>query len=183
MKLQSGGKTRTSVTDFFDHLGIRYVVKTHPVQAFSSTEVARERGLRLSQVVKAMVGCDGEGRVIVAMVPGHCALKLKKLRQVAGGIHIELIDRSILARDFGLVVGAISPTQLVGCAHFYMDRLVLTEEQVDISSGSPHAGVQLRSSDLAAALNPHICDIVSERYCLDEVELCPGGARGAAELG
>lgn len=167
-----GDDTRTTVTDFLDRQGITYEVKSHATPAYSACDVARERDVRLSQILKAMIGCDKEGNLIVAMIPGDRLLKLKKLRRAAGRVSIGLAHPSLLAEDLGLLVGAISPTQLVGLADFYMDQSVLSETIVDISSGTPFAGVQLDPHDLAACLRPCICDLVSGN----------GAARGADQV-
>jgi prolyl-tRNA editing enzyme YbaK/EbsC (Cys-tRNA(Pro) deacylase) len=177
-----GDDTRTTVTDFLDQQGIVYEVKSHTTPAYSACDVARERDVRLSQILKAMIGCDKEGNLIVAMIPGDRLLKLKKLRRAAGRVSIGLAHPSLLAEDLGLLVGAISPTQLVGLADFYMDQSVLAEKIVDISSGSPFAGVQLDPRDLAACLRPCICDLVSENGAARSTDQLPSEPAEAGEI-
>ena len=75
---------RTSVTQFLDSVGLNYQVTPHQNEAFSCEDVARERGLRLSQIVKCLVGSDPEGGVHVMLIPGDKILKLKRVRQLAG---------------------------------------------------------------------------------------------------
>jgi prolyl-tRNA editing enzyme YbaK/EbsC (Cys-tRNA(Pro) deacylase) len=58
-------------------------------------------------------------------------------------------------------VGAISPIQFLGKARFYLDQTVLGEEYIDISSGSPDAGLELKTRDLIDLIKPVICDIIS----------------------
>ncbi|MBN2288092.1 MAG: YbaK/EbsC family protein [Candidatus Glassbacteria bacterium] len=151
----------TPVTGFLDQAGVGYVVKPHGREVFTCEEAARERGVRLSQIVKTMVGEDTGGGLHVMMVPGHRTLKLKRVRQAAGGVRIDLIPPGELSQRLGLTVGAISPVQLVGRAAFYMDESIFDEEYVDISSGDPHAGVELRAGDLRALLGALRCRIAS----------------------
>jgi prolyl-tRNA editing enzyme YbaK/EbsC (Cys-tRNA(Pro) deacylase) len=151
----------TSVTQYLDSVGLNYRVTSHQNAAYACEDVARERGLRLSQIVKCMVGHDPKGGIHVMLIPGDKTLKLKRVRQIAGGTRIDLVPREILSDDFNLIIGAISPTQFVGQARFYMDNSIFREKVVDISSGEPNAGVELMAKELAVVLGAVLCDIIS----------------------
>nr|WP_294548309.1 YbaK/EbsC family protein [uncultured Rhodopila sp.] len=151
----------TVVTRFLSERGIPYKLKRHSLPAYNCEDAARERGVRVSQIVKCMVGMDIEGGLHVMLIPGDRVLKLKKVRSVAGGIKIDLVGREALAEDFDVVVGAISPTQFFGNADFYIDHSVFLEDDVDISSGDLTAGVELNALHLEALLGAMRCDIVS----------------------
>lgn len=151
----------TVVTQFLNERGIIYRIKPHPNPVFTSEDAAKERGVRLSQIVKCMVGADPKGRLFVMMIPGDKILKIKRVRSLAGGIRIDLVEREKLAETYGVIVGAISPTQFVSIATLYMDNSIFKEEDVDISSGDPSAGIELKASDLEVVLGAIRCDIVS----------------------
>ncbi|HUU26725.1 MAG TPA: YbaK/EbsC family protein [archaeon] len=153
----------TPVTRFLDGCGISYVVKPHTRKVYTCEEAAAERGVRLSQIVKSMIGRDAQGGVHVMLVPGDRTLKLKRVRQVAGGVRIDLLRPDEISDSLGLTVGAISPTQLAGRASFYMDHSIFSEDFVDISAGIPDAGVELRPQDLERVLGAVRCDIISAR--------------------
>jgi Ala-tRNA(Pro) deacylase len=111
-----------------------------------------------------MIGQDPDRHLHVMLIPGDKRLKIKRVRQIAGGLAIELLSPEALTLDFGFTVGAISPTQLIGRAkQFYLDNTVFREELVDISSGNPNAGLELRLEDLVRLVNPIRCDIISTR--------------------
>jgi len=152
---------KTVVTVFLDSVGITYQLKPHQRNIYTAEDAARERGVRLSQIVKCMIGKDPEGRYYVMMIPGHRTLKLKRAREVAGGVRITLVPREEIASELGLIVGAISPTQLIGRARFFMDESIFDEDFVDISSGEPDAGVELSTEDLQKVLDAERCEIVS----------------------
>jgi len=154
---------RASAIEFLDAAGVEYTVKPHNRDVYTCEDAARERGVRLSQIVKCMVGRDPTGGLHVMLLPGDKTLKLRKARQAAGGRRIELVPREGLEVQFGATVGAISPVQYVGRAAIYMDTTVLREEFVDISSGEPDAGVELRARDLLRVLGATECDIVSDK--------------------
>ncbi|MEA2062246.1 MAG: YbaK/EbsC family protein [Gemmatimonadota bacterium] len=160
-------RLETAVTRFLDEAGVSYVVKPHAREVFTCEDAARERGVRLSQIVKCMIGCGPDGtdekNLYVMLVPGDRRLKIKKVRNLAGGIRIDLVPPDRIAERLGLTVGAISPTQLAGKARFYMDRTLFSDQFVDISSGDPGAGVELSPQDLQAILGAEVCDIISTR--------------------
>jgi prolyl-tRNA editing enzyme YbaK/EbsC (Cys-tRNA(Pro) deacylase) len=154
---------RTVVTDHLDAIGVGYRVRTHTREALTAELAASERGVRLSQIVKCMVATDPEGRLYALLLPGDRRLKLRKARRGLGGIPLKLADREALAAELGLTVGAIAPFQLLGHgAVVGCDPTVLDEEWVDISSGDPLAGVELRSADLVRALDATLVDLVSD---------------------
>jgi len=94
--------------------------------------------------------------------PGGRRLKFKRTRQEAGSIRIDLVPPDENARILDLTVGTISPIQLLGNAVFYTDESVFLEDQVDISSGRPDAGVELAEFDLRRLLIAKRCRIVSK---------------------
>jgi prolyl-tRNA editing enzyme YbaK/EbsC (Cys-tRNA(Pro) deacylase) len=94
-----------SICQILDDFGVDYIVrKNQGNEAFACEDVARERSVALSQVLKCMVGK----------------------------------------------------------ATFFLDETVTREEYIDISSGSPDAGIELKACDLIELIKPTICVIVSE---------------------
>lgn len=73
-----------SVTKLRDSTGILYLVKVNSKSAFTCLEVAQERGMKLSQVIKYMVGYDQTGKIYIMLVPGNKAVKLNKIRDLTG---------------------------------------------------------------------------------------------------
>jgi Cys-tRNA(Pro) deacylase len=151
----------TIITKVFDNHGIKYIIKKHKKSVFTCEEAAQERNVRISQILKCMLGKDADGNTYVMLIPGNKMLKIKKMRQILNGIRVELIPSRELFDTFGVIVGAISPIQFLGKAKYFLDKTALLEEIVDISSGLPDAGIELKIYDLISLLNPMICDIIS----------------------
>lgn len=152
---------KTTVTEFLDERGVSFKLKPHNAPVYTSEDAAKERGVRLSQIVKCMVGEDQKGHLHVMLIPGDKILKIKKVRALAGGIKIDLIDSEKLSSAYGVIIGAISPTQFVGFSSIYMDNSIFRETDVDISSGDPSAGLELRAEELENILGAQRCDIIS----------------------
>jgi Cys-tRNA(Pro)/Cys-tRNA(Cys) deacylase len=152
---------RTSVTDLLDSLGVAYAVKTHEQPALTAETAAAERRVRVSQIVKCMVGRTNSEQLVVMLIPGDRKLKSSRARKHVRAASLDLVPPNLLESELGLIVGAISPTQLLGQARILMDPLVLDEEFVDISSADPMAGVELRSLDLQSVLGAELVPITS----------------------
>ncbi|GHU95496.1 hypothetical protein FACS1894208_08400 [Clostridia bacterium] len=146
---------------------IQFDITQHESKAFSCEDVARERRVRLSQVLKCLVCSDRDGNTYILLIPGDKFLKIKEVRRLTDGLKIDLMSHENLGELFDVIVGAISPLQFLGTAKFFMDKAVLNEEFIDISSGSPNAGFKLKTSDLVALIEPVIDDITSTRPYLD----------------
>ena len=153
---------KTSVTEYLDDIGVEYTVKTHSQPALTCEVAAQERGVRVSQIVKCMVGDTDGGDLVVMLLPGDRTLKSSRARKFLGVQALNLVDPNRLADELGLTVGAISPIQLIGKSTILMDPTVLDEEIVDISSGDPLAGVELASADLRDILDAQMTEIISK---------------------
>ncbi len=146
------GLLKTEITDFLDEEKVFYRVKGHSKPVFTSEEAAFERGVRLSQVVKTMLLADGD-KVLVAVIPSHKKLDVKKLKKISGLKNLQFMDRGAIERKTGLIVGAVAPIgPILGGIPLFVDPSVFDEEWLDISSGDPKAGLELHRDDLKKLL-------------------------------
>jgi Cys-tRNA(Pro) deacylase len=151
---------KTNAMRILDSAGVDYKVKPHSRPVFTVEEAALERQVRTSQIVKTMVVKKGDGGFCIVLLPGHRQLSLKKVRRELGDSKVALATRDEVTKVTGYQVGAVTPIGIrrrnlrVLC-----DRDVLEEDYVDISSGDPTAGIELRSSDLLASLNSTLVDV------------------------
>lgn len=142
-----------------DSLGILYTLKPHSRPVFTSEDAAAERGVRLSQIVKTMLVKVMDGTHVIALIPGDRKLDLKSLAKLTGGGKPQFAAREDVHRLTGYEPGAVSPIGMVKTYTTYFDATLLTEEYVDISSGRPDAGLELRSADLLSVLDARLADI------------------------
>ena len=139
----------TAVTEKLDELQIEYKIKPHTKPVYTSEDAARERGVRLSQIVKTMLLMDENGRIVVAVLPGDKRLDLKKLKKLTEVKDLRFVDREILEQRLGFVAGAIAPiAEFLEGMPIFVDPAVFFEKMVDISSGDPWGGLELKSEDL-----------------------------------
>jgi Cys-tRNA(Pro) deacylase len=146
------GPLKTEITDFLDAQKVFYRVKGHSKPVYTSEEAAFERGVRLSQVVKTMLLADGDD-VLVAVIPSHKRLDVKKLKRISGRKNLQFMDRGAIERKTGLIVGAVAPVgPILESIPLFVDLSLFDEEWLDISSGDPQAGLELHRDDLKKLL-------------------------------
>lgn len=139
--------------------GISYKLKRHSAPAFTSADAARERGVAISQIIKTMLCRAASGQVVVALLPGDRKLDLKRLSEVVRD-KVKLMSREDIKKVTSLVVGAISPLSFVdSSAEIVADPRIFENEWVDVSSGDPSCGIELKSDDLKRLLRCKIAEI------------------------
>ena len=144
---------KTAVTDKLEALHIGYTIKHHARPVFTSEDAARERSIRLSQIVKTMLLTNRRSEIVVAVLPGDKRLDVKKLKKLTGLKDLRFMDRESVEQRLGLVVGAIAPmADFLAGLPLFVDPGVFAEAVVDISSGDPRAGLELRREDLKRLL-------------------------------
>jgi Cys-tRNA(Pro) deacylase len=146
----------TQLTDFLDEHKIAYRVKYHSKPVFTSEDAAVERGVRLSQIVKTMLLADGDD-ILVAALPSHKRLDVKKLKKVSGHKNLQFMDKASMEGKKGLIVGAVAPIgRALEGIPLFIDPSVFDEELLDISSGDPNAGLELHRDALKELLKAAI---------------------------
>lgn len=143
---------KTHLTNFLDEQKISYRVKYHSKPVFTSQDAAAERGVRLSQIVKTMLLADGNN-VLMAVLPSHKRLDLKKLKRLSGYKNLRFMDKITIEQKTGLIVGAVPPIgKILEGVPSYVDPTLFDEEFLDISSGDPKAGLELHRDILKGLL-------------------------------
>ncbi len=153
--------TGNSVVAFLEDRGVPYTLKPHANPALTCETAAAERGVRVSQIVKCMVGVTETEQLVVMLIPGDRTLKSSRARKHIAAGSLSHVAAARLEEELGVTVGAISPIQFLGRARMLMDPTVLDEELVDISAGDPLLGVELSSKALAAVLEAEMVGIIS----------------------
>ena len=145
---------KTPVTEKLDSLQVNYRIKPHTKPVFTSEDAARERGVRLSQIVKTMLLIDQRDKTIVEVLPGDRKLDLKKIKKLMKVKDLRFMDRESVEKRFGLVAGAIAPIgEMLTELSIFVDPAIFAEELVDISSGDPRAGIELSRENLRRLLH------------------------------
>jgi Cys-tRNA(Pro)/Cys-tRNA(Cys) deacylase len=138
---------------FLDELQVSYRIKYHSKPVFTSEEAARERSVNLSQIVKTMLLVNQDGAILVAVLPAHKKLDLKKLKKLTGSKGLRFMDKESIEEKTHLTVGAVAPVGgLFKGIPVFVDPSIFDEEILDISSGDPTAGLELHRDVLKELL-------------------------------
>jgi Cys-tRNA(Pro)/Cys-tRNA(Cys) deacylase len=159
------GVSKTMPMRVLEEKSIPYTPCQQAHKQFTAEGVAKDLGVPVGQVVKAMLVqlSVGSGHVLVVL-PGDRRLSLKKTGQALGDKHIKLAPQKDVERITGYTVGAVSVLgfrrQDVPCL---VDGHILELEQVIISAGRPDMGLALKPEDMVLATAGKVGD-----YCEEE---------------
>ena len=150
---------KTNAMRILDSAGIAYSVKPHNRPALTVEVAAQERGVRNSQIVKAMLIRTEDGEYYLTLAPGDRKISLGILRRYLGK-KVKLAGGDEVSRITGYKVGSVTP---IGIRRqnlpILFDPSILEEQMVTISSGDPLTGIELRSGELFSFLDAHLIDL------------------------
>jgi Cys-tRNA(Pro)/Cys-tRNA(Cys) deacylase len=140
----------TRITAFLDEQGIPYRVLPHSEPVFTVEAAGAQRGVRQEEMVKSILLRDKQRRYVVACVKGVDQLDPKAVRNVLPEEwkRLSFASRDEILEVTGYLQGAIAPLCLPEDVPIVFDMAIGTLEQVNISSGDPMAGLELRPGDL-----------------------------------
>ncbi|GAB2636594.1 aminoacyl-tRNA deacylase [Vibrio panuliri] len=149
----------TQVTEFLDIQQVEYRLLMHQTAAVSIEDAAKQRGIRPSQMVKAILLRDMGDQYALACVPGDRSVDPKKVRAVLNCRRMTCVDLSLVEAITGYAIGTVTPLLLKQPMPVIFDHTILDEKQVTISSGSKLAGISLACEDLIELCHPMFASI------------------------
>jgi Cys-tRNA(Pro) deacylase len=140
----------TRITAFLDEAGVSYRVLPHSEPVFTVEAAAQQRGVRQEEMVKSILVRDRKRRDVMACVTGDAQLDPKAVRAVLpeDWKRLSFASRDEIFEVTGFVQGAVAPLCLPEEMPVVFDEAIGRLERVNISSGDPMAGLELRPIDL-----------------------------------
>jgi len=142
-------------------LNVEFDIVEYGNQLFTTEAVATAARLPSRLVAKAMlIKVAGNYRIVV--VPGSRRVDISALGKLLGGT-ARFAERSQVATISGVPVGAITPLIALARPHIrvIMDRLLMSEAVINISSGRLTCGLNVSPEALRMAVDAQIADISS----------------------
>ncbi len=140
--------------------GVAYEPRPQSGKQFTAEGVARDLGVPVAWVVKAMIVQKSDRNFALIVIPGDKQLSLKKVGKALGDKNVQIADRRDVQRVTGYQVGAVS---VLGFRRddipAYLDRGVLDLERVIISAGRPDMGWELDPTNLPHARGGKVGDL------------------------
>ena len=143
---------------------IEHRLVAHKNEAYSCEEVSSARNIPVSDVLKCILAVDKERVHYLFCIPGDCRLDLDKCRIFLSSSALRFATREEAEAITGSKIGAIHPFFHRVKIPIIFDSAILSKNVVDISSGDPHAGIQIRQKLLCMLVNPKIASITQSPY-------------------
>ncbi|HAS64427.1 MAG TPA: hypothetical protein DCS35_18785 [Vibrio sp.] len=150
---------KTKLTEYLDLQQVKYRLLQHQTPAISIEDAAHQRGIRQSQMVKAILLRDMGDRYALACVPGDQSVDPKKVRTVLDSRRMTCVDLSAVEAITGYKIGTVTPLLLKQPMPIIFDHQILDEIEITISSGHNLAGIALSSTDLVDLCQPIFANI------------------------
>ena len=142
----------TKVTHLFDQENISYKLLPHAEPVFTVETASAQRGVVKEEMVKSILMREKGGlkRYVMACVLGHKRLDHRAVRASLpdGWKRLTFTSGEEITNITGYVQGAVAPLCLPADVPVIFDEAIANCENVNISSGDPMAGIELKPDDL-----------------------------------
>ena len=143
---------QTRITRLFDENGVAYRLLPHTEPVFTVETAASQRGVVKEEMVKSILLREktGRKRYVMACVLGHMRVDHRAVRSHMPGDWKRLTFSSgeEITNVTGFVQGAVAPLCLPEDVPAIFDEAIAKCHNVNISSGDPMAGIELKPDDL-----------------------------------
>ena len=152
-----------NVTRLLDARKVPYTVFELPEEKLGAFETARLLNVPLEQVFKTIVvKREGNGKPILAVVPGSVELDLKRLARTLGEKKLHLPTEREAEQLTGLQAGGISPLALVNKGfQVVLDSSAQDYQEIHISGGQRGLNIRLPVEALVRLTNARLAEISS----------------------
>ncbi|KAA3663348.1 MAG: hypothetical protein DWQ04_10930 [Chloroflexi bacterium] len=155
---------QTKITQLFDENGVSYRLLPHTEPVFTVETAAAQRGVVKEEMVKSILMREkgGQKRYVMACVLGHTRLDHRAVRASLpeNWKRLTFSRGEEITNITGYVQGAVAPLCLPDNVPVIFDEAIATCTNVNISSGDPMAGIELKPADLIRLANATLAPIV-----------------------
>jgi Cys-tRNA(Pro)/Cys-tRNA(Cys) deacylase len=139
---------KSNVIRLLESQNIPYRAYTYSTDIRSAEDVAQVLGIPAQEVYKTLVVLPPHGKPLLVIIPGPCALALKRLAQVLGEKKLRMASHREAEELTGLQVGGISALAL-GDRGFkvYVEQVAQTLTEFVVSAGQRGMNLRLRVDD------------------------------------
>ncbi len=154
--------TVNNITRMLDAKKVPYRAFELPPKKLGAEETARLLGVPLDQVYKTIVvRREGQGKPILAVVPGTAEVDLKALAKAVGEKKLHLPSEREAEQLTGLQAGGISPLALVNRGYqVVLDASASRFREVHISGGQRGLNILLPVEALIKLTNARLASII-----------------------
>lgn len=111
-------------------------------------EAAEKLGVSAERVFKTLVAQIDGTSLVLAVLPSHVRLDLKKLAAAADGKKADLADPKLAEKATGYVIGGISPLAGRKSLPMFLDETAILHPTIYVSAGQRGLQIELCPDDL-----------------------------------
>ncbi|ASO14964.1 TPA: hypothetical protein GRI80_21730 [Vibrio parahaemolyticus] len=157
--LMMNNAIHTPLMQFLADQNITFRLLPHQRPATTIEDAAQQRGIRPSQMVKAILLRDMGNQYALACAPGDRSVDPKKVRALLQCRRMTCVDQADVEAITGYKIGTVTPLLLKRQMPIVFDPSLLEEREVTISSGDRMAGLALSIDDLVQLCHPTVAEI------------------------
>jgi len=161
---------KTPITDLLDQHRIEYKLLPHAEPVFTVEAAAAQRGVVAEEMVKSILLREKRKtnrRYVMACVLGHTRLNPQAVRDQLppedNWKRLSFANAQEITAITGYVQGAVAPLGLPQNIPIIFDEAIARCENVNISSGDPMAGLELKPEDLIRLTGAELAPIADDR--------------------
>ena len=145
------------VQDHLNQFNLDLEVKEFPASTRTALDADNAIGCTVGQIVKSLIFRSGD-RPLLFLVSGDNRLDTKKVSR-ALDIPIKKADANFVREKSGFAIGGVPPVAHTEKMDVYIDRDLLSFDEVWAAAGTPHAVFRLNSTDLSRITDGQIIDV------------------------
>ena len=140
------------------------VTYTHEVKGaeFASQAI----GFPLEKTVKTLVvsisAASGKNIYVLALMPGHLQLSMKKLSKILSAKKGQMADAGVAEKLTGYLTGGISPFGTTQKLAAVMDESIVSYDRIAINAGRRGMMLLMAPEDIIKAISVTVADISAE---------------------
>jgi Cys-tRNA(Pro)/Cys-tRNA(Cys) deacylase len=155
---------KSNVIRLLEARHIPYQAYTYAMDIRSAEDVAQVSGVPAYEVYKTLVVLPPRGKPLLLVIPGPCALDLKRLAQALGEKKLHMATQREAEELTGLQVGGISALALLDRGfQVCVDQLAQTLTTFVVSAGQRGMNLRLRVDDFMGVTNARFIDASIDR--------------------
>lgn len=154
--------TKTNAARMLDKMKIPYELLTYTVdeENLGAEHVAEELNIPIENAYKTLVLRGETTGVLVACVPGHKEIHLKKLASLSKNKKVEMVPLKDILGLTGYIRGGVSPLGMKKVYPTFVDESVLHKDKIIVSAGQRGLQLYLKPQDLLQAITCTVGDII-----------------------
>jgi len=140
--------------DYLDTHRIPYQVLTHP-RAYTSQGVAAAAHVSGSRFAKCVILRTGEGKLVMAVIPGPRHVNLETVKELLGAREVELAREEEFQAIFtGCELGAEPPFGNLYDLPVYVDTSLAEAADIVFNAGTHTETIRMKFSDFESLVHP-----------------------------